>query len=464
MMVAIAAFGIEAAALRDRFEERRLAAPVLADEERYAAAKLDVDALRERFEIEREARCTPFVVVGDVLRKKWAGSGQYTRACLSLPRHFRCLFSLAHFPVNRVDESRLIELRDETRVDNVVDRNLRHLGIEFCEKGDQRGGAFFGRIRFSNVRGVAAERLVGVVGLGGIVELQILSEHALHFWGVSLLRYEGDALDDAFHRFQRRVAVLRQVVFAAVQLLVLVGNAQFSEIAQVLVAFFDHERNEAGVHERGVDRTRAHPGDAGRHRAALHERDAVALGVDLEMLQRDFYRGVRRAADAADAYSLSLEVGDVFHLLGRDQVVFERVHEPHDDRLARTRRVRDDRRRARVVGDADLPRRQGLRRQRAALDQDDLRVEAVFPEKSFLARNPQKRRARAERGVAQADFLLRRGEADGTDKKRDRKNDQGGRSQQRSHGSLLARSTRLHLGAGISTPNRTARLSYNVTE
>src|ERR1043166_511055 len=156
MMVAIAAFGIEAAALRDRFEERRLAAPVLADEERYAAAKLDVDALRERFEIEREARCIPFLLVVDDLPKKWAGSGQYTRACLSLPRHFRCLFSLAHFPVNRVDESRLIELRDETRVDNVVDRNLRHLGIEFCEKGDQRGDAFFGRIRFSNVRGVAA--------------------------------------------------------------------------------------------------------------------------------------------------------------------------------------------------------------------------------------------------------------------------------------------------------------------
>jgi hypothetical protein len=44
VMVAVPALGVEPAALRHRFEQRGLPAAVLADEERHAAPKLQVDS------------------------------------------------------------------------------------------------------------------------------------------------------------------------------------------------------------------------------------------------------------------------------------------------------------------------------------------------------------------------------------------------------------------------------------
>src|SRR6185369_11494235 len=65
------------------------------------------------------------------------------------------LFSLSHLFIHGVDESRLIELGDEARVDDVVDGDLRHLGIEFGEKGDQRSNAFLRRVRLADAYRVA---------------------------------------------------------------------------------------------------------------------------------------------------------------------------------------------------------------------------------------------------------------------------------------------------------------------
>src|SRR4051794_23389795 len=67
MMIAVAAFGIEAAAFRDCFEQRRLAAAVLADEERHPTAEFYIDALGERPEVEGKARRVPFLgIIDDV--------------------------------------------------------------------------------------------------------------------------------------------------------------------------------------------------------------------------------------------------------------------------------------------------------------------------------------------------------------------------------------------------------------
>jgi hypothetical protein len=52
-----------------------------------------------------------------------------------------------------------------------------------------------------------------------------------------------------------------------------------------------------------IDRTRSHASDAGRHRAALHVGDIVALCVKLEVIEPDGDGGVRRAADSAYADS-----------------------------------------------------------------------------------------------------------------------------------------------------------------
>ena len=40
------------------------------------------------------------------------------------------LFSLAHFAVNSIDESALIELSDQARIDNVLHRDFGDFGIE----------------------------------------------------------------------------------------------------------------------------------------------------------------------------------------------------------------------------------------------------------------------------------------------------------------------------------------------
>ena len=55
VMIAVPALGIEPAALRDRFEQRGLAAAVFADEERDLAAKRQIDPVREGADVERIA-------------------------------------------------------------------------------------------------------------------------------------------------------------------------------------------------------------------------------------------------------------------------------------------------------------------------------------------------------------------------------------------------------------------------
>src|SRR5687768_5295179 len=52
MMVAPAALGIESAAARDRFEEGRLAAAVVADEERHVGSQIEVEPVAEGPDIE----------------------------------------------------------------------------------------------------------------------------------------------------------------------------------------------------------------------------------------------------------------------------------------------------------------------------------------------------------------------------------------------------------------------------
>jgi hypothetical protein len=58
-MVPIAALGREAATLGERFEQRRLAAAVLAHDEGHAGTKREVDAAREGSDIEGVARRVP---------------------------------------------------------------------------------------------------------------------------------------------------------------------------------------------------------------------------------------------------------------------------------------------------------------------------------------------------------------------------------------------------------------------
>src|SRR6202022_3915462 len=52
-MITVAAFGIEPAALRERFEKCRFAATVLPDKEGDLAAECQIDAVREGADIER---------------------------------------------------------------------------------------------------------------------------------------------------------------------------------------------------------------------------------------------------------------------------------------------------------------------------------------------------------------------------------------------------------------------------
>src|SRR5207247_3684568 len=56
MMIAVAAFGIEPAALGERFKERGFAGTVLADEQGDLAAKCQVDPMTERRDRERVSR------------------------------------------------------------------------------------------------------------------------------------------------------------------------------------------------------------------------------------------------------------------------------------------------------------------------------------------------------------------------------------------------------------------------
>jgi hypothetical protein len=61
VMIAVAALGVEAAALRQRFEKRGLPAAILADEERDPTAKCQVDPMRERADVERVAGWVGFL-------------------------------------------------------------------------------------------------------------------------------------------------------------------------------------------------------------------------------------------------------------------------------------------------------------------------------------------------------------------------------------------------------------------
>src|SRR5207245_3836331 len=96
--------------------------------------------------------------------------------------------------------------------------------------------------------------------------------------------------------------------FAAIKRLMLERDAEFSEIPEVLLSFFEHERHESGIHHGSIDGSDPEPGDPSRHRSTLNKRNMVALGVELEMVQGDLGRRVRRAADAAHTDSLPLEV------------------------------------------------------------------------------------------------------------------------------------------------------------
>ena len=61
VMIAIATLGIESAALGERFEQRRLSGSVLADEKGDVGANRQIDALRQRRDIERMSSRVPFI-------------------------------------------------------------------------------------------------------------------------------------------------------------------------------------------------------------------------------------------------------------------------------------------------------------------------------------------------------------------------------------------------------------------
>src|SRR5207244_3513700 len=164
------------------------------------------------------------------------------------------------FLVNGVNKAVFFELSNQTRIDNILRRELRHLGIKFRKKVDQGVDALVGGIRFANIQCVASQRLVYIVDLRRIVELEIFPQDPLHFRAVSLLRDESDSLDDASHGLQRRVTMLCQIGFAAIQRLMLVRDAESSEIPEVLVSFFEHERYEGGIHHGSIDGSTPEPG------------------------------------------------------------------------------------------------------------------------------------------------------------------------------------------------------------
>jgi hypothetical protein len=55
MVIAVATFGIESAALGERLEKRGLPATVFSDEERHVGPKRQIDSAREGADIERVA-------------------------------------------------------------------------------------------------------------------------------------------------------------------------------------------------------------------------------------------------------------------------------------------------------------------------------------------------------------------------------------------------------------------------
>ena len=120
---------------------------------------------------------------------------------------------------------------------------------------------------------------------------------------------------------------------------------------------------------------------------------------------------------------LFFKVRQIFDLLGRDDVVSKRVDQSHNDRFAGPGRIRYNRRRSRVVGNADFARGQRLRGKAAALDEKDFNFQTVFLKKPFLFRYPEKRGAGTHGRVAQANLFLSRAQDCESDHDRTRQND-----------------------------------------
>src|SRR5688572_33219606 len=92
---------------------------------------------------------------------------------------------------------------------------------------------------------------------------------------------------------------------------------------------------------------------------------------------------MRGAADAAHSDPPVLEISQIFDLLRGDNVVSKRVDQSHDDRFTGAGRIRYDRRGARVVGNTDFARRQRLRGEAAAFNEEYFDIQAVVFKNPF---------------------------------------------------------------------------------
>src|SRR5678815_2649562 len=90
---------------------------------------------------------------------------------------------------------------------------------------------------------------------------------------------------------------------AAVEGFVLIRDPELAEVTKILKSFADQKWHESRIDHRCIDRTCSHAGDARRHRAALNIGNIVALGVELEVIERDGDGRMGGAADAAHADS-----------------------------------------------------------------------------------------------------------------------------------------------------------------